>query len=207
MYGRHGYFNSVFKRYSNTNSLTTSNYVMDKRLVWVDCEMTGLDVDKCHLLEIACLITDDQLNIVAEGPNIVIHQPDEILNSMNNWCLKHHSESGLMEQVRNSRISVKQAEMELLSFVRQHTPPGMCPLAGNSIHVDKKFLEKYMPQFSSHFHYRIVDVSTIKELASRWYPDHSDLAPVKKMVHRAMDDILESIAELRFYRSTFFKML
>lgn len=176
-----------------------------ERLVWVDCEMTGLEIDTCHLLEVACLITDDQLNIVAEGPNIIIHQTDEILQSMNEWCVIQHGRSGLTEQVRQSPVSLQQAEMELVSFVRQHTPRGSCPLAGNTVHVDKKFLDKYMPQFVDHLHYRIVDVSTVKELCRRWFPKEYELAPRKAGSHRALEDIKESIKELQYYREAVFK--
>lgn len=183
--------------------MTTS---LDKeRLVWVDCEMTGLDIETCHLLEVACLITDDQLNIVAEGPNIIIHQPESVLETMNEWCQVQHGRSGLTEQVRKSVVSLQQAEMELVSFVRQHTPRGSCPLAGNSVHADKKFLDKFMPQFVDHLHYRIVDVSTIKELCRRWYPTEFQSTPKKAASHRALEDIKESIKELEFYRKTIFQ--
>ncbi|XP_064650861.1 oligoribonuclease, mitochondrial-like [Lineus longissimus] len=176
----------------------------EDRLIWVDCEMTGLDINICHLIEAACLITDKDLNIVATGPELIIHQPDEIMDNMNPWCKDHHGESGLTAAVKASKISLKQAEMELLSFVREHTPQGVCPLAGNSVHADKKFLDKYMPDLMKHFHYRIVDVSTIKELCKRWYPEHYKNAPQKKLSHRAMDDIRESIAELRYYQRAIF---
>jgi len=175
-----------------------------QRLVWVDLEMTGLDIDTCHIIEAACLVTDGNLNLVAEGPNIIIHQPDEIMDNMNDWCKEHHGQSGLTQAVKDSKISLQQAEMELLSFVRQHTPSGKCPLAGNSIHADKKFLDKYMPQFMDHLHYRIIDVSTIKELCRRWYPEQYPNAPSKKSSHRALDDIKESIKELQFYKGAIF---
>ncbi|CAH1797175.1 unnamed protein product, partial [Owenia fusiformis] len=175
------------------------------RLVWVDCEMTGLDIDTCHLIEMACIVTDGNLQTIAEGPNIIIHQSDEILNSMNEWCIEQHGQSGLTQAVRDSKISLQQAEMEMLSFIRQHVPEGKCPLAGNSIHADKKFLDKYMPQFINHLHYRIIDVSTIKELCRRWNPQEFENAPKKANTHRALDDINESIKELMYYRRTIFK--
>uniref|UniRef100_A0A8D2L1N7 RNA-binding protein 7 n=1 Tax=Varanus komodoensis TaxID=61221 RepID=A0A8D2L1N7_VARKO len=149
--------------------------------------MTGLDIEKDQIIEMACLITDSDLNILAEGPNLIINQPDELLDSMSEWCKEHHGKSGLTKAVRESTISLRQAEYEFLSFVRQQTPPGLCPLAGNSVHADKKFLDKHMPQFMKHLHYRIIDVSTVKELC------------------RALDDIRESIKELRFYRNSIFK--
>ncbi|XP_068096943.1 oligoribonuclease, mitochondrial [Hyperolius riggenbachi] len=178
---------------------------MEQRMVWVDLEMTGLDIKKDEIIEMACIITDSELNILAEGPNLIIKQPDELLDGMSEWCKEHHGQSGLTEAVRNSKVSLPQAEYEFLSFIRQNTPPGVCPLAGNSVHVDKVFLNKYMPQFMRHLHYRIVDVSTIKELCRRWYPVEYELAPKKASSHRALDDIQESIKELRFYREHIFK--
>nr|XP_033790059.1 oligoribonuclease, mitochondrial-like [Geotrypetes seraphini] len=178
---------------------------MGQRMVWVDLEMTGLDIEKDKIIEMACLITDSDLNILAEGPNLIIHQPDELLDGMSDWCKQHHGKSGLTQAVRDSKISLQHAEYEFLSFVRQHTPPGVCPLAGNSVHADKKFLDKYMPQFMRHLHYRIIDVSTVKELCRRWYAEEYKLAPKKKASHRALGDIRESIKELQFYRSNIFQ--
>ncbi|XP_051787877.1 small fragment nuclease [Erpetoichthys calabaricus] len=190
-------------------TMTTSNWLaaesMAQRLVWVDLEMTGLDIEKDHILEMACIITDSELNIMAEGPNLIINQPDALLDGMSDWCKEHHGESGLTRAVQESKISLQQAEYEFLSFIRQHTPPGLCPLAGNSVHADKKFLDKYMPQFMHHLHYRIIDVSTIKELCRRWFPEEYKQAPRKKASHRALDDIHESIKELEFYRRSVFK--
>nr|XP_054764744.1 oligoribonuclease, mitochondrial-like [Lytechinus pictus] len=181
------------------------NEELKSRLVWVDLEMTGLDLNTCHIIEMACLITDEDLNIVAEGPNIIIHQPDEILDKMNDWCVQHHTASGLVDAVKASKVSLQQAEYEMLSFVREYTYPKLCPLAGNSIHVDKTFLVKYMPQFMDHLHYRIVDVSSVKELCRRWYPKEFEAGYQKKASHRAMGDIKESLEELRYYRRTIFK--
>lgn len=175
------------------------------RLVWVDLEMTGLDVDTDHILEMACLVTDGDLTVVAEGPNLIIHQPEEILIGMNDWCKEHHGKSGLTQAVHSSKLSLQQAEMEMVSFVRQHTPQGRCPLAGNTVHADKRFLDKYMPHFMNHLHYRIVDVSTIKEICRRWYPQEFRHAPSKAASHRALDDIRESIKELEYYRKAVFK--
>ncbi|KAE8288167.1 Oligoribonuclease, mitochondrial [Larimichthys crocea] len=124
---------------------------MSQRMVWVDLEMTGLDVDKDRIIEMACIITDSDLNILAEGPNLIINQPDSLLDGMSDWCKEHHGKSGLTQAVRDSKITLEQAEYEFLSFVRQHTPPGQCPLAGNSVHADKRFLDKYMPQLCTTF--------------------------------------------------------
>ncbi|XP_062374047.1 small fragment nuclease [Sardina pilchardus] len=176
-----------------------------QRIVWVDLEMTGLDIDKDEIIEMACIITDSELNILAEGPNLIINQPGELLDGMSEWCKTHHGNSGLTQAVRDSKISLQDAENEFLSFIKKYIPPRQCPLAGNSVHADKKFLDKYMPQFMSHLHYRIIDVSTVKELCRRWYPEEYKKAPSKKGSHRALDDIQESIEELKFYRSAVFK--
>ncbi|XP_053187290.1 small fragment nuclease [Scomber japonicus] len=188
-----------------SRSVSMSSSAMSQRMVWVDLEMTGLDIEKDKIIEMACIITDCDLNILAEGPNLIINQPDELLDGMSEWCKEHHGKSGLTQAVRDSKITLEQAEYEFLSFVRQHTPPGQCPLAGNSVHADKKFLDKYMPQFMYHLHYRIIDVSTIKELCRRWFSDDYKMVPHKKATHRALDDITESIKELQFYRANIFK--
>jgi len=167
--------------------------------------MTGLDDNIHHIIEAACLITDKDLNIVAEGPNVIIHQPEEILNLMDDWCTKTHGESGLSEAVRKSTVSIEMARQEILNFVKEHTLPGQSVLAGNSVGEDKRFLLRYMPQLIKHLHYRIVDVSSVKELCRRWYPEVLAHAPVKSLKHRAMDDIRESINELKFYRNEIFK--
>ncbi|KAF4108406.1 small fragment nuclease [Onychostoma macrolepis] len=177
-----------------------------QRMVWVDLEMTGLNIEKDQIIEMACIVTDSDLNVIAEGPNLIINQPDELLDGMSDWCKDHHGKSGLTQAVKDSHITLQQAEYEFLSFIRQHTPPGQCPLAGNSVHADKKFLDKFMPQFMRHLHYRIIDVSTIKELSRRWYPEEYSLAPQKKSSHRALEDIQESIKELKFYRVNVFKV-
>ncbi|XP_046873998.1 small fragment nuclease isoform X10 [Hypomesus transpacificus] len=151
---------------SKVMSSSESDAGMSQRMVWVDLEMTGLDIERDQIIEMACIITDSDLNILAEGPNLIINQSSELLDRMSDWCKEHHGQSGLTQAVRDSKVSLLQAEYEFLSFIRQHTPPGHCPLAGNSVHADKKFLDKYMPQFMHHLHYRIIDVSTIKELCS-----------------------------------------
>ncbi len=174
-------------------------------IVWVDLEMSGLNIDTDHILEMACLITDQNLNIVAEGPELIIHQSDQVLDRMDDWCKKHHGESGLTDSVRNSQISLQKAEELMVEFIQKNVPEKICPLAGNSVHMDRIFLNKYMKKFLDHLHYRIIDVSTIKELSSRWYPEEIKKIPLKKFSHRALDDIKESIEELRFYRQNMFK--
>jgi oligoribonuclease len=172
-------------------------------LVWIDLEMTGLDPETDHILEIATLITDGDLNIIEEGPEIVIHQPDAIVDGMNEWCVKQHGESGLTERVKNSTISLQEAEEETLKFIKKHTGRTKVPLCGNSIGQDRMFLLRYMPKITDQLHYRTVDVSSIKELAHRWYPSFKTFR--KKATHRAMDDIRESLAELKHYREVLFK--
>ncbi|XP_057677616.1 small fragment nuclease isoform X1 [Corythoichthys intestinalis] len=181
------------------------NATFSQKMVWVDLEMTGLDIENDKIIEMACIITDSNLNILAEGPNLIINQPDELLESMSEWCKEHHGKSGLTQAVRQSNVTLEQAENEFLSFVVQHTPPGQCPLAGNSVHADKRFLDKYMPKFMNHLHYRIIDVSTIKEICRRWFPVEYEMVPHKKAMHRALEDIRESINELKYYRASIFK--
>ncbi|KAG0072657.1 Oligoribonuclease, mitochondrial [Linnemannia elongata] len=174
-------------------------------LVWIDCEMTGLaSTDK--LIEIAVIITDDDLNIIAEGPNLIIHQPKEVMDSMNQWCVDHHGASGLTASVLASKISTSEACNQVLQFIKSHIPtPRHGILAGNSVHADKVFLEREMSPIIEHLHYRIVDVSTVKELTRRWFPKEFESVPRKKEAHRALDDIKESIGELKYYRSSVFK--
>jgi oligoribonuclease len=175
------------------------------RLVWVDLEMTGLEVSHERILEIATIVTDGELNVIAEGPELVVHQPDAVLEAMNDWNKKHHGDSGLIDRARASTIDDAEAERRTLAFVAQHVPARSAPLAGNSIHQDRLFLAAYMKSFEAHLHYRNVDVSTLKELVRRWYPVEYEARPRKKGSHRALDDIRESIEELRYYRSATFK--
>ncbi len=172
-------------------------------LVWMDLEMSGLDPDCCTILEIATIVTDAELNVVAEGPDLVIHQDDAVLEAMDEWCTKHHGSSGLTAQVQASTISLAQAEALTLEFLRAHCGAKISPLCGNTIWQDRRFLLRYMPELEAHLHYRLVDVSTLKELARRWYPTLK--APGKSDSHRALDDIRESIAELKFYREYLFR--
>ncbi|XP_045614386.1 oligoribonuclease, mitochondrial isoform X2 [Procambarus clarkii] len=174
-------------------------------MFWLYKNMTGLDVENEQIMEAAVIVTDSELNIVAEGPNLVLKVEDKVLDTMNDWCKQHHGESGLTEACRKSTITLSAAEDQLFQFIVQHTDKGKAPLAGNSVHSDKKFLDKYMPKLMKHLHYRIVDVSTVKELCRRWYPEEFAAASKKKVAHRALDDIKESIEELRYYKATVFK--
>jgi len=172
-------------------------------LVWIDLEMSGLDPDTCEILEIATLVTDGQLELLAEGPDIVIHQPDPVLDRMDAWCTRQHGHSGLTAQVRASTTSLAEAEARTLEFLRAHCSPGKSPLCGNSIGHDRRFIVRYMPALAEFLHYRSVDVSSVKELARRWYPDLP--THPKGETHRALDDIRESIHELRHYRKHIFR--
>jgi len=173
-------------------------------LVWMDLETTGLEPESCVILEIATLITDKDLNVIAEGPNLVIHQPEEVLKSMDPWAKKQHEASGLLAEVRRSGVSLVQAEEETLAFLREHTPPRACPLCGSSICLDRRFLVRYMPRVSEHLSYRHVDVSSLKELVARWFPEKA-LKRRKTSPHRALPDILSSLEELRYYRKQVFR--
>ncbi len=171
-------------------------------LVWIDLEMTGLDPDLCTIIEIATIVTDGELNVLAEGPCIAVHHPDETLDAMDDWCKKTHGASGLVDRIKASTVDMAEAERLTLEFIQEYTPAGKSQLCGNSIGHDRRFLRRYMPQVERWLHYRVVDVSTIKELASRWYPKAQP--PKKKGNHLALDDIRESIEELRWYRANLF---
>lgn len=173
-----------------------------ERMIWIDMEMSGLDPATCKILEIATIVTEGDLTVVAEGPSLVVHQEDAVLDAMDEWNTAHHGESGLTAAVRASEVSVARAEELTLAFVREHCDAGVAPLCGNSIHNDRAFLVRYMPRLIEFLHYRIIDVSSIKELARRWYGD--DVIPAKSGAHRAIDDIRESIEELRSYRDRVF---
>ena len=170
--------------------------------IWCDLEMTGLDLEKHRIIEIATIITDDQLNVIAEGPNYVVHQPSHCLEDLDPWILKHHGESGLLAAVRESSVNQEQAEKETLDFIAAYTSCGKSPLCGNSIGTDRAFIAEHMPVLAQHFHYRNIDVSSVKQLYEAWYPGRQRFS--KKNHHRALDDIKESIAELAFYRETIF---
>ena len=167
-------------------------------------EMTGLDPERDTILEIATLITDNDLAVIAEGPVLAIHHGQPVLDAMDAWNREHHGNSGLTHRVLASPTTMTDAEQQTLAFVRQYCPQRASPLCGNSIWQDRRFLARYMPTLEGYLHYRIVDVSTVKELARRWFPGNPQ-PPEKKHAHRALDDILESIAELRFYREHYFR--
>jgi oligoribonuclease len=175
-------------------------------LVWVDLEMTGLDPARHVIVEIAAIVTDGMVERVEEGPDLVVAQPEEALAAMEPVVAEMHAKSGLTEAVRGSHIALADAERQVLAFIRGHVPEaGAAPLAGNSIHADRVFLRRHMPELESWLHYRNVDVSTVKELVRRWYPDVLASAPTKRGGHRALEDLRESIAELRYYRRTVFR--
>ena len=174
-------------------------------LIWIDLEMTGLDTRNDVIIEIATVVTDSELNIVAEGPVIAIHQSEERLAGMDEWNARQHGQSGLVQRVRDSRIDEAEAERQTLAFLRQHVPAKASPMCGNSICQDRRFLARCMPDLEDYFHYRNLDVSTIKELAKRWAPDvYKGFS--KESSHLALDDIKDSIAELRYYREHFFRL-
>ncbi len=176
----------------------------DDNLIWVDLEMTGLDPKHEVIIEIATIVTDKDLNLLEEGPVIAIHQPDEILDRMDDWCTQTHGNSGLTERVRQSNISMIEAEQQTLDFLKKHIRKGKSPMCGNTVSQDRRFMFTQMPDLEAYFNYRHVDVSTLKELARRWRKDLLS-KHVKKGTHLALDDIRESIEELKFYRAHFIK--
>ncbi|MCA1188000.1 MULTISPECIES: oligoribonuclease [unclassified Saccharopolyspora] len=178
---------------------------MNDRLVWIDCEMTGLDLGSDALIEIAALVTDADLNILGEGVDIVIHAPDEALSAMPDVVREMHARSGLTEEVRRSAVTTAEAEQRVLDYIREHVPDTVsAPLAGNSIATDRGFIARDMPALDAHLHYRMVDVSSIKELCRRWFPRIYYAQPEKGLAHRALADVRESIRELAYYRRTAF---
>ncbi len=173
----------------------------EQLLVWMDLEMTGLDPEKERIIEMATIITDGDLNVVASGPEMVVHQPEDVLSKMDDWNKEHHGKSGLIDRVRASTIDEQKAQADTLAFIQAYCGPKSTPLAGSSIHQDRRFLQKYMPDLDNYLHYRNVDVSTVKELLKRWLPEVTNACPPKKSTHRALEDIQDSINELKFYRS------
>ncbi|HJM68695.1 MAG TPA: oligoribonuclease [Candidatus Babeliales bacterium] len=173
-------------------------------LVWIDLEMTGLDATKDVIIEIAVVLTDSQLSEIARGPHLVVSQPQHVLDNMNEVCTTMHTKSGLTTDVINSTTTLQSAQEQVVTFLKEYCQPGQSPLCGNSVWQDKIFLAAYMPDVSNFLHYRIIDVSTIKQLVQRWYPENEAKKFQKKEVHRALDDIYESIDELKWYRQHFF---
>ncbi|OZI19589.1 oligoribonuclease [Bordetella genomosp. 9] len=177
----------------------------DNRLVWLDMEMTGLDPEKERIIEVAVVVTEPDLTVVAEGPALAIHQPDSLLDAMDSWNKATHGKSGLIDKVKASTITEAQAEDILIAFLSQHVPAGKSPLCGNTISQDRRFMFRYMPRLEQFFHYRNLDVSTLKELARRWRPDVYKSFE-KKSRHEALADIHDSIDELKHYREHFLKV-
>lgn len=177
-----------------------------KHLIWIDLEMTGLDTLNDTIIEIATIVTDSELNILAEGPVFAIHTPDIVLNSMDDWNTRQHGQSGLIDRIRRSNVAMAQAESETIAFLSKYVESGRSPMCGNSICQDRRFLARQMPTLERFFHYRNLDVSTVKELAYRWRPDILSSFE-KKGNHLALDDIRDSIRELRHYKAHFFKFI
>ena len=175
-----------------------------ENLIWLDLEMTGLNPDADRILEIATLVTDKQLNIMEEGPVMAVHQSDAVLSAMGDWCTRQHGQSGLSERVRASRVTEAEAERATLDFLRQYLPPNTSPMCGNSICQDRRFLARHMPELEKFFHYRNLDVSTLKELGKRWAPSIM-LGFTKQATHLALEDIRDSVAELKYYREHLFR--
>jgi oligoribonuclease len=173
----------------------------DDRLVWIDLEMTGLDVERHRIVELAVLVTDTQLEILDDGIDLIVHQPAEALAEMDDFVRKMHVRSGLLPEIEQSTLDLGVAGAQALAYIRERVPePGASPLCGNSIGVDRRFLARYLPDLDNYLHYRSIDVSSFKELCRRWYPEIYAKRPGKAEAHRALTDIRESVAELRFYR-------
>jgi oligoribonuclease len=176
---------------------------VDDRLVWMDLEMTGLDLQRHHIVEIAVVVTDANLDVLTDGLDLVVHQPAEVLVEMEDFVRKMHTKSGLLSEIERSSLTLEEAGKQTLEYIKGFVPePGTAPLCGNSIGVDRRFLDRYLPDLDRYLHYRSIDVSSLKELCRRWYPEAYKKRPSKTESHRALDDISESVAELRYYRDT-----
>ncbi len=188
----------------DSSSSKAGSKVHKDNMVWIDMEMTGLDPEKEGVLEIATIITDSHLKILAEGPRLVISQPPKLLKTMDSWNKRQHKKSGLLEEVKKSKMTVKKAEARTLKFIKEYCVKGKSHLCGNAVYHDRRFIIKYMPKLDRYLHYRLIDVSTVKDLVRRWYPKNKEI-PKKKEMHRALSDIVESIEELRFYKDHYFR--
>lgn len=173
-------------------------------LIWIDLEMSGLNTDTDHITEVALVVTDSQLNVVAEAPVLVVHQSDAVLDGMDNWNKSTHSKSGLIDKIKASTLTEAEVEVRMLAFLQQHVPAGISPMCGNSICQDRRFLARSMPQLEAYFHYRNLDVSTLKELAKRWKPEIA-AGLTKQSKHEALADIYDSIIEMKYYREHFLR--
>lgn len=178
--------------------------INENNLIWIDLEMTGLEPEKDRIIEIATVITDSELNIIAEGPVMAIHQAQTVLDGMDNWCVEQHGKSGLTQRVQESNFSEIKAENETLEFLKKYVPAKASPMCGNTIYQDRRFLVKYMPALENYFHYRLLDVSTVKILAQKWAPGIMK-GFKKESTHLALQDIRDSIEELRYYRANFIR--
>ncbi|RKQ96294.1 oligoribonuclease [Kushneria sinocarnis] len=176
-----------------------------ERLIWIDLEMTGLDPERERIIEIATIVTDNALNVIAEGPVLAVHRSDSLLNAMDEWNTRTHGNTGLTERVRQSDIDIREAERRTLAFLAEYVKPNTSPMCGNSVHQDRRFMQREMPELEAFFHYRNLDVSTLKELARRWKPDVLK-GLTKQGTHLALDDIRDSIEELKYYREHFLKL-
>jgi oligoribonuclease len=185
----------------SVNAVAEAQGSVDDRLVWIDLEMTGLDLQRHRIVEIAVLVTDAQLAVLADGLDLVVHQPPETLAEMEDFVRKMHTKSGLLSEIEKSSLTLEAAGKQAIEYIQRFVPePGTAPMCGNSIGVDRRFLDRYLPDLDRYLHYRSVDVSSLKELCRRWYPEAYKKRPGKTEAHRALDDINESVAELRYYR-------
>lgn len=187
----------------SVNAVAEAPGSVDDRLVWIDLEMTGLDLERHRIVELAVLVTDARLEVLADGLDLVVHQPPEVLASMDEFVRKMHTKSGLLPEIERSSLTLEAAGKQAIEYIKQFVPePGTAPMCGNSIGVDRRFLDRYLPELDGYLHYRSIDVSSLKELCRRWYPEAYKKRPSKTETHRALDDIRESVAELRYYRET-----